>query len=51
MFFKIFSIFFAHSKFKSEILREKVTTMKIRTSKTKKNIEKIAKHQNIESVF
>ncbi len=30
---------------------EKVTTTKIRTSKTKKNIEKIAKHQNIESVF
>jgi len=30
---------------------EKVTTMKIRTSKTKKNIKKSSKHQNIESIF
>ncbi len=33
------------------IHREKVTTTKIRTSKTKKNIEKNSKYQNIESVF
>ncbi len=32
-------------------LREKVTTTKIRTSKTKKNIKKRSKHQNIKSVF
>ncbi len=32
-------------------VREKVTTTKIRTSKTKKNIEKSSKHQNIESIF
>ena len=32
-------------------LREKVRTTKIRTSKFKKNIENVSKHQNIESVF
>jgi hypothetical protein len=30
---------------------EKVRTTKIRTSKFKKNIENVSKHQNIESVF
>ncbi len=33
------------------LVREKVRTMKIRTSKFKKNIENVSKHQNIESVF
>ena len=32
-------------------LREKVRTTKIRTSKFKKKIENVSKHQNIESVF
>ncbi len=33
------------------IFREKVRTTKIRTSKFKKNIENVSKHQNTESVF
>ena len=55
---KMFSTFDCHCyysglfwKRKQIFPRERVTTTKIRTSKFKKNIENVSKHQNIESVF